>query len=33
MGMIYFFLGAAVSSAISGLYSKSYYNSMMEYAK
>lgn len=32
MGMVYFFLGAAVSSAASGLYSKDYKNSMMEYA-
>ena len=32
MGMVYFFLGAAVSSAVSGLYSKDYKNSMMEYA-
>ena len=33
MGMVYFFLGAAVSSAVSGLFSKDYHNSMMEYAK
>ena len=32
MGMVYFFLGAAVSSAVSGLCSKDYHNSMMEYA-
>lgn len=32
MGMVYFFLGAAVSSAVSGLYSESYRKSMMEYA-
>lgn len=31
MGMVYFFLGAAVSSAASGLYSKDYHNSMIEY--
>ena len=32
MGLVYFFLGAAVSSAASGLYSKDYKHSMMEYA-
>ena len=31
MGMVYFFLGAAASSAASGLYSKDYKNSMTEY--
>ena len=31
MGLVYFFLGAAVSSAASGLCSKDYKNSMMEY--
>ena len=32
MGMVYFFLGVAVSSAFSGLYSESYRKSMAEYA-
>ena len=32
MGLVYFFLGAAVSSAVSGLCSKDSKNSMMEYA-
>ena len=32
MEMVYFFLGAAASSAVSVLYSKDYHNSMVEYA-
>ena len=32
MGLVYFFLFLVVSSAASGLYSKDYKNSMMEYA-
>ena len=32
MGMVYFFLGAAVSSAVSGLFSENFSKSMMEYA-
>ena len=32
MEVVYFFLGAAASSAASGLYSKDYKNSMIEYA-
>ena len=32
MGMVYFFLGAAVSSAGRGLYSKDYRSAMKEYA-
>ena len=32
MGLVYFFLGAAVSSAVSGLYSKDYRSAMKEYA-
>lgn len=32
MGIVYFFLGAAVSSAVSGLFSENFSKSMMEYA-
>ena len=32
MGIVYLFLGAAVSSAVSGLYSKDYHKAMKEYA-
>ena len=32
MGLVYFFLGAAVSSAASGLCSKDYKSAMNEYA-